>query len=84
VLRVFIVDGAGQPVAGARLRVEGHMTHPGMAPATAALRETAAGTYEAPLTFTMAGDWVLVLEGALDDGRALRRQLSVPGVRPSR
>ena len=83
-LRFSLVDDAREPVAGARLRVEGHMTHPGMAPVTADVRETGPGAYEAALSFTMAGDWVLVLDGALDDGRRLRRHLSVPGVQASR
>jgi hypothetical protein len=56
------------------------MTHPGMAPVTADVRETDPGVYEAALRFTMAGDWVLVLDGALADGRRLRRQLAISGV----
>jgi hypothetical protein len=29
----------------------------------------------------MAGDWVLLLEIRLDDGRKLERQIEMPGVR---
>lgn len=83
-LHLTLADGAREPVPGARLRVDGHMTHPGMAPVTAEAREVAPGSYAADLTFTMAGDWVLVVEGTLPDGRRLRRELSVPGVRASR
>ncbi|HXE81634.1 MAG TPA: FixH family protein [Vicinamibacterales bacterium] len=83
-LRFSLVDERRQPVAGAQLRVEGHMTHPGMAPATADVRETSPGNYEAALRFTMPGDWVVVVEGALADGRRLRRQLSVPSVQADR
>lgn len=81
-LRFSLVDERRRAVAGARLRVEGHMTHPGMAPVTADVRETDPGVYEAGLKFTMAGDWVLVLDGTLSDGRRLRRQLAVSGVQP--
>lgn len=77
---VALVDEAGRPVRDARLRLEGHMAHPGMAPATADLREAAAGHYEAQITFSMGGDWVLLLSGELPDGRRLRRQLELPGV----
>ncbi len=56
------------------------MTHPGMAPVLADVRETTSGSYESSLEFTMAGDWVLVIEGRLADGRRLRRELSVARV----
>ena len=79
-LRLFLIGADGAPAAGARLAIEGHMTHPGMAPVTADVRETDPGVYEAALRFTMAGDWVLVLDGALADGRRLRRQLAISGV----
>ena len=79
-VRFRLVDTAGRPLGGARLRVEGHMTHPGMAPVLADVRETTSGSYESSLEFTMAGDWVLVVEGRLGDGRHLRRELSVPQV----
>jgi hypothetical protein len=59
----------GQPIRGARLTIEGHMTHPGMAPVLSTVRETGAGVYEAELPLTMAGDWTLVVSGALADGR---------------
>lgn len=76
-----IVDEAGRPVSGATLRLEGHMTHPGMAPVPAPVREAAPGRYEASLPFSMAGDWVLLLSGELPDGRLLRERLDVSGVR---
>lgn len=46
-----------------RLEVHGTMTHPGMAPISAVLTETApdSGRYAASIGFTMAGDWVLWL-----------------------
>ena len=79
-VRFSLLDTAGRPLTGARLRVEGHMTHPGMAPVLADVRETTSGSYESLLEFTMAGDWVLVVEGRLADGRRLRRELRVPRV----
>jgi hypothetical protein len=67
-VRFALRDGARQPVRGATLTVEAHMAHPGMAPAVAAARETAAGRYEALLPLSMAGDWILVVSGSLPDG----------------
>jgi len=72
----------GQPVSGASVRLEGDMSHPGMAPVFSHAREVRAGRYEAPLELTMAGDWLLLIEATLRDGRTLRRQARLPGVGP--
>jgi hypothetical protein len=68
---------SGQPLPGAEVRIEGDMTHPGMKPVFGTARETAPGRYEAPITFTMAGDWVLVADARLRDGRTLQRQVEI-------
>jgi hypothetical protein len=81
VARVVLRDGAGQPVVGARLHLEGQMSHPGMAPVITDMSERGDGTYEARLRLTMAGDWILVLSGQLRDGIRITRQLELPGVR---
>ena len=81
--RITLRDAAQNPVQGARLRLEGHMTHPGMTPVTTAVMERAPGEYEAQLRFSMAGDWQLVLTGELRDGGRVTRQIDVVGVRPS-
>ncbi|HYO16843.1 MAG TPA: FixH family protein [Thermoanaerobaculia bacterium] len=73
---------AGQPVAGAAVRLEGNMSHAGMKPVFGTAREMAPGRYEAPLDFTMAGDWFVLVEARLRDGRTLQRQVDVRGVRP--
>lgn len=70
----------GQPLAGAQLRVEGNMNHAGMQPSPARVEELGEGRYEARLEFTMGGDWFLLVEGTLADGRRLERTLGVPGV----
>jgi hypothetical protein len=80
---VTLTDAEGRPVAGARLRIEGHMSHPGMAPITTRLTESADGTYEGRVRFSMAGDWILVVTGELADGTRIDRQLEVTGVRPA-
>lgn len=68
-------------MAGAKLRLEGHMSHPGMTPVTTTVLERKPGEYEAQMKFTMAGDWVLVLTGDLPGGGRLTKQLDVVGVR---
>lgn len=77
-----VTDEAGRAVTGARTKVEGNMSHAGMAPVFAEAGEVAPGRYEARLEFTMSGDWLLLVDLTLPDGRRLRRQVEVKGVRP--
>ena len=76
-------DAQQQPLRGARLQLEGHMSHPGMTPVVTPLTEQADGTYQAPLQFTMAGDWILVVSGEAPGVGPITRQLEVAGVRPA-
>lgn len=70
-----------KPVSGARITLEGNMTHAGMTPVFAEAKETEPGSYRATLEFTMAGDWVVLVHAALPDGRKIERQFDVKGVR---
>ena len=72
---------ASKPVSGARVTLEGNMTHPGMTPVFAEAKESEPGRYRATLEFTMAGDWVVLVHAALPDGRKIERQFDVKGVR---
>jgi hypothetical protein len=77
----FALDHAdGTPAAGARLRVEAHMSHPGMAPATADVVERANGFYETRLHLSMAGDWVVVISGELASGQRVTASTHVTAV----
>lgn len=79
-------EAGGQParVTGAAVRLEGHMTHAGMAPVLASATERAPGTYEIPFTFTMPGDWALLVAMEWPDGTRVERRLDVADVRPAR
>jgi hypothetical protein len=81
-LTVTLRDPAGGAITGAKLRLEGHMSHPGMTPIVADAAEQTAGVYVARFTFTMPGDWVLLVSAALPDGERLEQRIEVPGVRP--
>ena len=72
----------GAPASGAQLRLEGHMSHPGMTPVVADPIERDRGTYEAPLQFTMPGEWVLVVSGTLADGTRITKETRL-SVRPA-
>lgn len=71
-----------QPVTGAEVRLEGTMTHPGMAPVPARADETSPGRYVGRMDLSMAGDWVFLVDARLRDGRTLHRQIDLPGVGP--
>lgn len=72
-----------RPVERAEVRLEGTMTHPGMAPVSATASETSPGRYVARMDLSMAGDWVFLVDARLRDGRTLHRQIELPGVRRS-
>lgn len=72
---------SSKPVSGARIQLEGNMTHSGMTPVFAEAKEDEPGRYHATLEFTMAGDWVVLVHAALPDGRKIERQFDVKGVR---
>lgn len=72
----------GEPVREAEVRLEGNMLHAGMKPVFGTAREVEPGRYEATIELTMGGDWFLLIEADLPDGRALGRQVELPGVRP--
>ena len=82
VVTVRLVDRADKPVTGARIKLEADMSHPGMEPLFAQASETAPGRYVAHMQFTMPGDWVILVEGALANGQRIDRQVDVKGVLP--
>jgi hypothetical protein len=75
-----LTDAFGKPVTGARITVEGNMSHAGMAPAFAEAREVEHGLYRATIELSMAGDWVVVAHVSLADGRKLDHQFEIHGV----
>jgi len=75
-----LADTNANPVSHAHISVEGDMTHPGMAPVFSDAQEARPGAYEAPINFTMGGDWVLLFHVTLADGRKFERQVDVKGV----
>lgn len=77
---IRLADASGRPLSRARVQVEGDMNHPGMAPVFSDALETAPGSYQAPFTFTMGGDWVVLAHITVADGRRVERQWDVKGV----
>jgi hypothetical protein len=74
---------SGDAITGATVRIEGQMTHAGMAPVLADAVARAPGVYESAFAFTMPGDWVLLVSITLPDGARVARRIDVAHVRPS-
>jgi YtkA-like len=83
IVRFTLSDSHGTPVGGAKLRLDAHMTHPGMAPVTSDVVEISSGTYQSRVRLSMAGDWVFVVTGELPSGYRITKEIQVPAVRPA-
>ena len=79
-LTLRLSDSGSKPITGARIRLEADMAHPGMAPVFGDTRESAPGTYDGSLDFTMPGDWVVLAHGTLPDGERFEKQIALNGV----
>jgi len=77
---VSLRKASGEPLTGAQLEVEGNMNHAGMVPVFGTAKETEPGLYEAPIEFTMGGDWFFIVSGELASGRQIESVHDVPGV----
>jgi hypothetical protein len=81
---VTLRDRSQQPVRGATLQIECHMSHPGMAPVIGQATERGEGVYQVPLRFSMNGEWVVIVKGTLPDGRRFDRRIETATVRQAR
>lgn len=78
---VTLEEADGGLITGAQVNLEGNMNHPGMVPVLAEAKETEPGRYEADLEFTMGGDWYILVQAELADGRTIEHQVDVAGVK---
>ena len=76
-----LTDKNGAPVGGARVDLEGNMSHAGMAPVSSEAKEVETGKYRGTLQLTMAGDWIVLVHITLSDGQKLQRQIELSGVK---
>lgn len=76
-LSITLTDAAGEPVEDAQLNIRGDMSHAGMEPVLAEVEGGVGGVYEVPFNWTMGGDWFVVVEATLADGRTLSRRFDV-------
>jgi hypothetical protein len=73
-------DASGKPVDGARITIEGNMSHAGMPPVLAQAGKVDAGWYQANVELSMAGDWIVLVHVVLQDGRTFERKFEINGV----
>lgn len=74
---VTLHDAAGKPVDNAQLAIEANMSHAGMTPVLADGATGKDGVCHVPLTWTMAGDWVVDVKCTLPDGQKITRRFPV-------
>jgi hypothetical protein len=76
-----VKNDAGKAVTGAKITIEGNMSHPGMGPVFGTATEIEPGRYQAPLVFSMSGDWIILLHLTLPNGQKVEQQFDIKGVR---
>jgi hypothetical protein len=72
-----LADGSGKAATGARVVLEGNMSHAGMSPVFAEALETGNGSYRATMDLSMAGDWIMLVHVTLADGRKVEQQFEI-------
>ncbi|HEX5890991.1 MAG TPA: FixH family protein [Pyrinomonadaceae bacterium] len=82
-ITIKIKDGSNEPVAGARIKLEGNMSHAGMAPVFAEAKEIGPGQYRTNMNLSMAGDWQVLVRLTLPDGREMDQQFEIKEVAPA-
>lgn len=81
IVTLNVADASGKSVRGARISIEGDMSHAGMGPVFGEAKEAEPGQYQVPLDFSMGGDWIILVHLTLSNGQMLERQFEVNGVR---
>ena len=80
-INLKLTDKNGAAVSGARVDLEGNMSHAGMSPVNSEAKEVETGKYRGTLQLTMAGDWIVLVHITLADGQKLQRQIELSGVK---
>ena len=78
-----VADASRKPLTGARIKLEGNMSHAGMSPVFVDALEVAPGEYRATIDLSMAGDWIILVHLTLLNGTKFERQFEIKGVAPA-
>lgn len=76
-------DRAGKPVTGARIFLEGHMSHAGMSAVSINTTESEPGRYVGVVELSMAGDWIIIARVIVPGRPQIERQFEIKGVLPA-
>lgn len=77
-LVVQIADKSGSPIDDAHMAVKGSMSHAGMAPVLAEVEGGGKeGVYNVPFEWTMAGDWIVIVDVQLADGSRAQERFDI-------
>ncbi len=81
-LQLRLLDSRGMPITGlGTVEVEGTMSHAGMRPVIVTARESSPGVYVTEgFTFTMGGDWIVIVRGTWN-GQRFEARTDIPAVR---
>lgn len=82
-ITIAMKDGSNEPIAGARIKLEGNMSHAGMAPVFVDAKEISPGLYRTNMNLSMAGDWYVLVHLTLSDGRELEQEFEIKEVAPA-
>jgi hypothetical protein len=77
IFTVTLSDKSGARFTGARVTLEGDMTHPGMSPVFGDAKEIAPGRYQGRLDLAMPGDWTILFHITLASGQTFDRQVQL-------
>lgn len=81
-LTITVTEVDGTPVTNATIAVTGDMAHGGMMPLSSTGTYSGEGHYTVPLTWTMAGDWIVTVQITLADGRQFEQTFDQAVVMP--
>ena len=82
-ITIRMTDASEKPIAGARIKLEGNMSHAGMAPVFAEAKEIGPGRYQTSMKLTMAGDWQVLVHLTMPDGSEVEQQFGIKEVAPA-
>lgn len=82
-ITIRLKDNSDQPIAGARVMLEGNMSHAGMGPVFAKANEIGPGQYRTNMNLSMAGDWQILVHLTLPDGREMDQGFEIKEVAPA-
>ncbi len=67
----------GRAIPDAKLDIRGDMSHAGMQPVLATADSGPDGVYRVPFRWTMAGDWFVIVQVQLPDGRRFEQRFDL-------